>query len=75
MRGATDADGAPAEIALPADTPQDRVGIARRFVAAIRAGERSPAPSFDDGVRVQALLDACATAARGDGWVRVQHVG
>lgn len=74
LRGATEADGAPAEIAVPADAPQDRVAIAARFIAAIRAGERSPAPSFDDGVRVQALLDACAAAAQGDGWITVPQI-
>lgn len=74
LRGATAADGAPTEIAIPADAPHDRVAIAARFIAAIRAGETEPAPSFDDGVRVQALLDACAEAAQGAGWVRVPTI-
>ena len=71
LRGATEAEGAPVALPVPADAPQDRVAIAARFIAAIRAGGPSPAPSFDDGVAVQALLEACTAAARGDGWVRV----
>ena len=71
LRGATAADHLPALLPLPADAPQDRVGIAARFIAAIRSGDPAPAPTFDDGVAVQAVLDASLAAAQTDGWVAV----
>ena len=74
LRGATAAEGAPAPLPVATDAPQDRVAIAARFVQAIRDGGPSPAPSFDDGVAVQALLEACTAAAQGAGWVRVPAI-
>lgn len=71
LRGATASEREPAPIALPADAPQDRVGIAARFIEAIRSGGPSPAPSFDDAVAVQAVLDASLAAARSNEWVTV----
>lgn len=73
LRGATVADDALADIALPADTPPDRVVIATRFVDAIRVGGPSPAPNFDDGVAVQAVLAAILQAARTGVWVEVEQ--
>jgi predicted dehydrogenase len=40
------------------------------FVAAIREG-RPCRPSFEDGVRVQAVMDAALASARDGGWARV----
>lgn len=71
LRGATATDNALSDLPLPADAPQDRVGIAARFIAAIRAGETAPAPSFEDGVAVQAVLEASVLAAQSDRWVAV----
>jgi predicted dehydrogenase len=71
LRGATATDQAPAALPLPADAPQDRVAIATQFIEAIRSGGPSPSPSLDDGVAVQAVIDASLAAARTDGWVRV----
>jgi predicted dehydrogenase len=71
LRAATASEREPAQITLPADAPQDRVGIARRFIEAIQSGGPSPAPTFDDGVAVQAVLDACLVAARTNGWVTI----
>ncbi|MFN8514289.1 MAG: Gfo/Idh/MocA family oxidoreductase [Chloroflexia bacterium] len=71
LRGATAADHAPAPLPLPADAPSDRVAIATRFIAAIRSGGPTPSPSLDDGVAVQAIIDASLAAARTDSWVRV----
>ncbi len=67
----------PAELARGLDTPdaqQNRNEAYRRltdpFFAAIRNGGE-PAPDFGDGAAVQAVLDAVATSAEGDGWVEV----
>lgn len=72
LRGATAEDRAPAEIALPAGAPADRVAIASAFIGAIREGRPAPNPNFDDGVAVQEVLDAIATAAREERWVKVR---
>lgn len=71
LRGATADDRALADIPLPDDASQDRVGIAARFIAAIRAGETDPAPSFADGVAVQAVIEASILASRSDQWIAV----
>jgi predicted dehydrogenase len=68
LRGATDADPAPQELPVP-EAPQDRVGIALRFIRAIQEGESAPAPTFGDGVAVQAILDALDTAMAAQTWV------
>ena len=47
--------------------------LARRLVKAIRRRE-SPAPSFEDGLRAQAVLDAVAQSLRQPGWVPVPPV-
>ena len=73
------ADGRPgALLAVPpeygASAAGDTVGLfreqpigARRFVDAIRAGER-PAPSFADGWRVQETIEAALRSSAGGGW-------
>jgi predicted dehydrogenase len=70
LRAATAEDQAPEPIPLP-DTPQDRVGILMRFVESIRAGEGPPAPTFADGVAVQAILAALDEAIATGTWVPV----
>jgi predicted dehydrogenase len=70
LRAATAADAAPEPVALP-EMPPDRVGVLLRFVQAIRDGERAPAPSFVDGVAVQAILDAFNRATETGAWVPV----
>ena len=47
------------------------VPLVKRFLAAIRKGQ-SASPSFEDGMRAQAVLDAVAASARGGGWVGVE---
>lgn len=66
--GATKADPAPQELPVP-DAPHDRVGIAMRFVRAIQEGGCAPTPNFDDGVAVQAILDAVNQAITTQSWV------
>lgn len=73
LRGATATDDALTTIDLPGDAPQDRVRIASCFIDAIRAGGRSPAPNFDDGVAVQAVLAAIVEATRTDRWIEVER--
>jgi predicted dehydrogenase len=68
LRGATDADTTPHELPVP-DAPHDRVGIAIRFVRAIQEGGHAPTPNFDDGVAVQATLDAVNQAITTQSWV------
>jgi predicted dehydrogenase len=69
----------PAFLALPgtgrdvhADDPRwgYRFDQALRFVTSIRQGV-SPSPSFVDGMRGQAVLDAVLAAARSGAWTRV----
>jgi predicted dehydrogenase len=45
--------------------------LLKRFLAAIRKGEPA-SPSFEDGMRAQAVLDAVAASASGGGWVSVE---
>jgi predicted dehydrogenase len=71
LRGATDRDRDLAEIPLPADPPQDRVAIARRFIDAVRANDTASSPTFDAGLAAQAVLEASLTAAREGRWVPV----
>lgn len=59
-----------ADLDLP-DAPWDRAGITARFIHAIQNGGPAPAPNFDDGVRVQALIAAIEEAARTGQWVTV----
>jgi predicted dehydrogenase len=68
LKGATADDPAPQDIPLP-DAPWDRAGIAMRFVRAIQEGEPSPEPNFNDGVAVQAILDALDAAIAAQSWV------
>ena len=71
LRGATAADQLPVALPLPADALRDRVGIATQFIEAIRTGGPAPSPSFDDGVAIQAVIDASLAAARSGEWVKV----
>lgn len=68
LRGATAADPAPQEMPVP-DAPHDRVGIAMRFIRAIQDGDTNAAPTFADGVAVQAILDALDEAMATNRWV------
>ena len=45
--------------------------LVKRFLEGIKKGE-SPSPSFEDGLRAQAVLDAVLRAQRDGGWVRVE---
>ncbi len=72
LRGATASDDGLTPLDLPAGAPQDRLVIATRFVEAIRSGGPSPAPTFDDGLAAQALIDALQEAARTGRWVEVR---
>jgi predicted dehydrogenase len=71
LRGATTSDDAFEALDLPVGAPQDRLGIATRFVEAIRSGGPSPAPTFDDGLAAQAVVDALREAARTGQWIGV----
>jgi predicted dehydrogenase len=71
LRGATAADRTLTEIAVPASAVGPQVELARRFIAAIRAGGEAPAPNYADGVAVQAVLDASRMAASTRAWVAV----
>jgi predicted dehydrogenase len=44
--------------------------LVKRFLAGIRKGE-SPLPSFEDGLRAQAVLDAVLQSSTQGGWVTV----
>lgn len=48
--------------------------LVKRFLAAIPRGE-SPSPSFEDGARAQAVLDAVLDSAARGGWVAVKTPG
>ncbi len=69
--GARATDNTPAVLPLPPEPGHDRVIIASKFIAAIQAKGSSPAPSFDDGVAVQAVLEASVRAAQQADWVAV----
>ncbi|CAA9569095.1 MAG: GH109 [uncultured Thermomicrobiales bacterium] len=43
--------------------------LMRRWVAAIRAGEPSPSPSFADGEKVQEVLDGVARSSQQGRWI------
>jgi predicted dehydrogenase len=45
--------------------------LVKRFLKATSKGQ-SPSPSFEDGLRAQAVLDAVLRAERDGGWVRVE---
>lgn len=75
LRGATGADRGLVDLPLPADVPSNRVAVATRFIAAVRAGGGMPVPDFDDGVAAQVVLDACAEAARTKRWVTLASEG
>ncbi len=45
--------------------------LVARLLDGVRGG-RTPSPSFDDGVRAQAVLDAVSEALRRRGWVEVE---
>jgi predicted dehydrogenase len=45
--------------------------LVKRFLKATSKGQ-SPSPSFEDGLRAQAVLDAVLKAQRDAGWVRVE---
>jgi predicted dehydrogenase len=70
LRGASAADNELLSIDLP-EMPDMRIAIATRFADAARAGSPSPAPSFDDGLAIQAVLAASIQAARWNEWVAV----
>ncbi len=44
--------------------------LVKRFLAGIRKGER-PSPSFEDGVRAQAVLDAVLQSIASGTWVSI----
>lgn len=46
--------------------------LVRRLLAGIRKGE-NPSPSFEDGMRAQAVLDAVLESASRGGWVEVDR--
>jgi predicted dehydrogenase len=46
--------------------------LVTRFLEAIRTG-RPASPSFEDGLRAQAVLDAVADSVAHGGWVDVAH--
>jgi predicted dehydrogenase len=46
--------------------------LVKRFLAGIRKGE-NPSPSFEDGLRAQAVLDAVRESASRGGWVDVDR--
>ncbi|MDQ6907066.1 MAG: Gfo/Idh/MocA family oxidoreductase [Chloroflexota bacterium] len=69
LQGATAADPAPQDLPVP-NAPHDRVGIVMRFISAIQKGEPAPSPNFNDGVAVQAILDALNEAIATGAWVR-----
>ena len=72
LHGATASDDGLAPLELPGDAPQDRLVITTRFVEAVRTGGPSPAPTFDDGLAAQAVVDALLEAARTSRWVGVR---
>lgn len=71
LHGATAQDQALAPLPAPTGAPHDRVAIASRFIAAIRDGGPAPAPNFEDGVAVQAVLAAIRDAASSEQWIAV----
>ncbi|MFZ1058292.1 MAG: Gfo/Idh/MocA family oxidoreductase, partial [Candidatus Rokuibacteriota bacterium] len=46
--------------------------LVKRFLAGIRKGEK-PSPSFEDGMRAQAVLDAVLESASRGAWVDVDR--
>jgi len=46
--------------------------LVKHFVDGIRTGT-TPSPSFADGLRAQAVLDAVLESASHGGWVEVAH--
>ncbi len=70
LLGAAAGDTDLAPLPLP-EMLWDRAGILARFVHAIRDGEPSPAPSFRDGLAVQAILHALDEAMETGAWVAV----
>jgi predicted dehydrogenase len=53
------------------DAPGPRVTIQARFIRSIRSGRPEP-PTFEDGLRSQAILDACARSAQESRPLRVR---
>ena len=75
LRGATVADRALADLPLP-DAGSDRVALLTGFIEAIHDGDPARAaalPNFDDGVATQAVLEACAEAARTGTWITIDE--
>ena len=65
----------PAEFQLEEEPGDGRVApvrrLAQRFVDAIREGRRDVCPSFEDGLRAQALLEASMRAHHERAWIDV----
>lgn len=70
LRTAGAGDSAPTAIEQPMPV-NARLAIAQRFIDAIRSGAPSPAPTFEDGLTCQAILEAALQSARAGGWVSV----
>ena len=73
LRGATSEDRALAEMEVPKPAATGQIALATQFIDAIRRGEVSPAPNFEDGAVVQAVLNASLAAAHTRQWVAVAH--
>ncbi|MPZ22615.1 MAG: hypothetical protein GEU28_03540 [Dehalococcoidia bacterium] len=48
--------------------------VVKHMLGAIEGGDRHPAPTFEDGARAQAVLDALVEASGTDRWVNVRQV-
>lgn len=72
LHGATVTDKGLTEIVLPDDALPEQIACTTRFIKAIRAGGPAPTPTFADGVATQAVLAACAQAARSGNWISVE---
>lgn len=68
LSGAAVGDALPEQLPVP-ERPWDRARIARHFIQAIREGDVTAAPNFQDGVAVQAILDALDAAMATHAWV------
>lgn len=72
LRGGRVGDDGPEPLPLPEDALDNRIVLATRFIDAIRTNGPAPAPSFQDGLEAQAVLDASLRAARSGEWVEVE---
>ncbi len=70
VRHAATGANAPTPIEQPKPV-NPRIAIAKTFIDAIRSGDPSPSPTFDDGLTAQAILEAAILSAANGEWVRV----